>query len=126
MRRLFFTFARGVPGVGLLILRLATGLALIIDGIKTFQNQLAIENVIVHALAAVAGLLLVAGLWTPIAGALVAVLELWAALPRYGDPWIHVLFGTLGAAVALVGPGAWSVDARLFGWKLIDIPDRKG
>jgi hypothetical protein len=37
----------------------------------------------------------------------------------------HVLLGTLGAAVALVGPGAWSVDARLFGWKRINIGNRK-
>jgi putative oxidoreductase len=125
MRRLFFTFARGVPGVGLLILRLGTGIALMVDGIETFQNQLAIESVILHALAAVAGLLLIAGLWTPVAGALVVVIELWIAWSRFGDPWIHVLFGTLGAAVALIGPGAWSVDARLFGWKRIDIPHRK-
>jgi putative oxidoreductase len=126
MRRLFFTFARGLPGVGLLLLRLGTGVALMIDGVKTFQGEPPTETAILHALAAVAGLLLVAGLWTPIAGALVVVLELWAALPRYGDPWIHVLLGTLGAALALIGPGAWSVDARLFGWKRIDIPDRKG
>jgi putative oxidoreductase len=125
MRRLFFTFARGVPGVGLLILRLGTGIALMVDGIETFQNQLAIESVILHALAAVAGLLLIAGLWTPVAGALVVVIELWIAWSRFGDPWIHALFGTLGAAVALIGPGAWSVDARLFGWKRIDIPHRK-
>ena len=114
-----------MPGVGLLILRLGTGIALIVDGVKTLHAEPPIETAIQHGLAAVAGLLLVAGLWTPVAGALVAVLELWAALPRYGDPWIHVLLGTLGAALALIGPGAWSVDARLFGWKRIDIPDRK-
>jgi uncharacterized membrane protein YphA (DoxX/SURF4 family) len=126
MRRLFFSFARGTPGVGLLILRLGTGVALIIDGLKTFQNQLPIETGILHAVAGVAGMLLLAGLWTPVAGALVVVIELWIAGSRNGDPWIHVLFGTLGAAVALIGPGAWSVDARLFGWKRIDIPNRKG
>jgi putative oxidoreductase len=33
--------------------------------------------------------------------------------------------GALGAALALLGPGAWSVDARLFGWKRLDIRSRK-
>jgi len=30
----------------------------------------------------------------------------------------------LGAALAMVGPGAWSIDARLFGRKHIVIPER--
>ena len=38
---------------------------------------------------------------------------------------LSLLLGTLGAALALLGPGAWSADARLFGWKRMDIRDRK-
>ena len=76
-----------------------------------------------------AGILLLAGLWTPIAGALAAGVELWCAFSQRfsqtGDPLTHILLVTLGAAVALLGPGAWSVDARLFGWKRINIPNRK-
>jgi putative oxidoreductase len=30
----------------------------------------------------------------------------------------------MGAALAMLGPGAWSVDARLFGRKRIHIPQR--
>jgi len=72
-----------------------------------------------------AGLLLIAGLWTPIVGTLVAVIEVWKIFLIPGNLWIYILLGTLGAALALLGPGGWSVDARLFGWKRIDIRDRK-
>ena len=72
-----------------------------------------------------AGILLLLGLWTPIAGTLVAVIEFWKVFLHVGDPWIYILLGTLGAGLALLGPGAWSVDARLFGWKRIDIRTRK-
>jgi hypothetical protein len=41
-----------------------------------------------------------------------------------GNLWIYILLGTLGAALAMLGPGAWSIDARLFGRKYIDIPER--
>jgi putative oxidoreductase len=78
-----------------------------------------------HMLGGAAGILLIAGLWTPIAGTLVTLIELWSLFSQAGDPWIPILLGTLGAAQAMLGPGAWSVDARLFGWKRIDPPDRK-
>ena len=62
-----------------------------------------------------------AGLWTPVAGAVVAIIELWVVFSNGHDPWTGVLLAGLGAALALLGPGAWSVDARRFGWKRIEI-----
>ncbi len=82
------------------------------------------EAVPCELIAAGAGLLLLAGLWTPMAGALVAIVELWFAFSRPNDPWTPLLLGALGAGLAMLGPGAWSIDARLFGRKRIDIPDR--
>jgi hypothetical protein len=67
------------------------------------------------------GALLVVGLWTPIAGSLVVVLALWGALAQHGNLYSYVLLASIGAALALLGPGAWSFDAWLFGWKRIDI-----
>lgn len=67
-----------------------------------------------------AGLLLLAGLWTPIAGSLVALLAVWSAISEPGDLWAKIFLGTIGLGLALLGPGQWSMDARLFGWKRID------
>jgi hypothetical protein len=76
-------------------------------------------------IAAIAdGALLLAGLWTPIAGALAALLEVWNIAVGAGDLWANTLLGGVALALALVGPGAWSVDARLFGWQRIEIRDR--
>jgi len=126
MQRLFTTFARGWPGRGLLILRWVTGIRLITEGVTALEAGVSIETAILRVLAAGGGILLMAGFWTPIAGALVAVSELWIAFTQPGDPWTNILLATVGATLSLTGPGAWSVDAGLFGLKRVDIPDPKG
>lgn len=125
MRRLYSTFAHGLPGLGLLLMRVVVGIALVVRRTIELQNGPAIGLAIVHVLAIAAGILLLAGLWTPVAGALLVIIEIWSAFLHPHDPWSYILLGTLGAALALLGPGAWSVDARLFGWKRLEIPDRK-
>jgi putative oxidoreductase len=106
-------------------MRLVVGLALAIRRINELQSGPPIGLAIIHVLAIAAGILLLAGLWTPIAGALLTIIEIWSAFSHPHDPWSYILLGTIGAALAMLGPGAWSVDARLFGWKRIDIRDRK-
>jgi uncharacterized membrane protein YphA (DoxX/SURF4 family) len=102
-------------------MRLGTGASLIAQGLTRLRTG----PVIVDMLALAAGILLVLGLWTPIAGTLVALIALEKIISQAGDLWGNILLGTLGAGLALLGPGAWSVDARLFGWKLIDVRNRK-
>jgi uncharacterized membrane protein YphA (DoxX/SURF4 family) len=106
-------------------MRLVVGIALVVRRIIELQSAPPISLAVIHVLAIAAGILLLAGLWTPIAGVLLALIEIGSAFAHPHDPWSYILLGTLGAALAMLGPGAWSVDARLFGWKRIDTPDRK-
>jgi len=74
--------------------------------------------------AAGAAALLLIGFCTPAAGAVMAAAELCLAFTHPTDPWVHIRFGAMGAALAMLGPGAWSLDARRFGRKRIQIPQR--
>jgi uncharacterized membrane protein YphA (DoxX/SURF4 family) len=106
-------------------MRLVVGIALVVRIIIELPNTPPIGLAVMHFLAIAAGILLLAGLWTPIAGVLLAIIEICSAFTHPQDPWSYILLGTLGAALAMLGPGAWSIDARLFGWKRIDLRDRK-
>ncbi len=66
-----------------------------------------------------AALALLVGLWTPVAGGVIACCELWIAVAGGGEFWPPFVVATLGATLALIGPGAWSIDAVLFGRKQI-------
>jgi uncharacterized membrane protein YphA (DoxX/SURF4 family) len=125
LRRLFSTFAPGWPGAGLLIMRLVAGSSLIAHGLMGLWGGPPAQLFIPDALGIVAGILLLAGLWTPIAGSLVAVLGVWKSMTQPGDPWANIFLATIGIGLALLGPGEWSADARLFGWKRIDIRRKK-
>jgi putative oxidoreductase len=126
VRRLFSTFARGGPGVGLLLLRVAAGGSLVARGILVLSsNASTVGTGFFQILVAATGVLLVAGLWTPVVAAVMVLLELWRIISRSGDPASEILLCTLAIAIALLGPGAWSIDARLFGWKRIEIDTQK-
>jgi putative oxidoreductase len=125
LRRLFSTFATGLPGAGLLFMRLVAGGVLVYRGIAGLSGALAIGPTPILIAKIVLGLLLILGLWTPVTGILVAVLEIGILVVQSEDPWIHLLLTTLGISLALLGPGIWSIDARLFGWKRVDIPNRQ-
>lgn len=106
-------------------MRLVAGIALAARGLVTLLDKPPVEPAILAALAITAGTLLVIGLWTPFSGSAVALLGAWEIVSRAGNHWAGILLATLGLALALLGPGAWSVDARLFGWKRIGVRDRK-
>ena len=113
MQRLFSTFADGPPGAGLLIQRLLVGAALLYCGIAAPVHAMAAPQLI----GALAGLLLIAGLWTPVAGCVAACAEAWVAFSSLPHAGIPVALAVLAVTLALIGPGEWSVDARLYGRK---------
>ena len=90
MQRLFSGFADGWPGRGLLLLRLLTSFALIHFGIASLREASPLATAVQEVIGVGAGIFLLVGLWTPVAGALVAIVTVWTAFVRYfshsGDP----------------------------------------
>ncbi len=72
-------------------------------------------------------ILLSVGLFTPLAGMVAALANVWIAISRFssdsGDPWVALAQAILSASLAMIGPGAWSIDARRFGRKHIDLSE---
>jgi putative oxidoreductase len=119
LRRLFSTFAQGWPGAGLLILRLVACSAVVASGLDRLGSAQPGEPEILQVAAIIVSGLLLVGMWTPVSGCLVAAFALWALIVKCGDPWSNILLAAMGVALSMIGPGVWSLDARLFGWRRI-------
>jgi len=121
LRRSFSAFPDGWTGQGLLLLRVTVGLPLVCWG--TASLAAVHLSAIPELAAAVAGLFLISGLFTPVAGATIVLAEasMIFSQAHHGELWMPVLFAALSASVAMLGPGAWSVDARRFGRKVFEI-----
>jgi len=126
LRRLYSTFAGGWPGLGLVLMRLVVGSVLLLHVGPQLWSTPPLAATLTSLSLAGSGLLLLSGLWTPLAGTVVALIEISQILTIDGDPLVCLLVGTLAGALAMLGPGRWSADARLFGWKRVDAPPRNG
>jgi uncharacterized membrane protein YphA (DoxX/SURF4 family) len=97
---------------------------LIIRGISEIHGVSQSEPFVFSAAAVLTGAFLVAGLWTPFGGASEALIELRIVISGTSHQGTHILLAALGVSLVMLGPGAWSIDARLFGRRRIDIDVR--
>jgi hypothetical protein len=132
LQRLYSTFPGGRPGIGLLLLRVAVGLAAAAGGVLYFSGPSGSSSGkwILGLVLTISGALLSAGFLAPLAGLLIGTCFLGIALSWFPAPawFLHdvklMAFGMIISAVALalLGPGAFSLDGRLFGRREIVIP----
>jgi hypothetical protein len=102
-------------------MRLATGCALLYRVVAEWPDHwlsLAATRSVAEGLAAI---FLLVGFGTPFWGAATAALQLWRIHSGMDEPLTHALLATLGVSLALLGAGASSVDAWIFGWRRIDV-----
>ena len=132
LHRLFSAFPAGLPGAGLLLLRVVVGAELGGHGILCLLSLdgMTVVVLVSTALLLLSGVGLLIGFLTPIFS-LLAGLEClgiacsWFPFQLIGSFESRLALAPLiaiSAAIALLGPGAFSLDARLFGWKEIVIP----
>jgi|HubBroStandDraft_4_1064222.scaffolds.fasta_scaffold43651_3 hypothetical protein len=112
---MFSSFPDGAPGLGLLLLRAVLGVGAISSGVADLGT-----GALLGVLDIVVGSLLLAGFLTPVAAILLGLAALNIAFSE--EKWTPVSVFIVALATALLGPGAFSIDARLFGRREIIIP----
>ena len=116
-------FPNGWPGCGLLLLRIADGVFVFHQGLEQLSGSQHTPALLpINAFAVIAGAMLLFGIWTPIVGALLALLEIALLLTGAGRSEDAILACAISLAVAMLGPGVWSVDAALFGRQRLEFP----
>lgn len=121
LQRLFSNFANGWAGRGLLIQRALTA-AILTHCVVSRLPEASWFAAFPELIAAGLGIFILLGLWTPVVGTLIGLTEVWILFSRSTGSWIPLIPAALGVTLAMIGPGAWSLDARLFGRRHIEAP----
>jgi len=127
VRRYFSAFPDGPPGFGLLLLRVVTALTAMVYGVARLGGTAgATLEAGGAALSIAAGAAVLVGIFTPGTALTLAAALAWLWFPFRADTLpsdmrMAVLTIANAVAIALLGPGAFSVDARLFGRREIVI-----
>jgi putative oxidoreductase len=118
MQRLFSTFPNSWPGLGLLILRFAAGLSLAAEA-HVASDLAGAAGVLARFTVDGLAVLIWIGLWTPLAAVSGAAIQILITIFGHRFDLSVLVFAAVGLSMAMLGPGAWSFDARLFGRKRI-------
>jgi hypothetical protein len=106
-------------------LRLAAGIVVVHRGaLGLLQARGSPFELLSNSLAILGGISLLLGVWTPAAGIVVAASEVWIALSAPVDLITRILLASSALALAMLGPGAWSIDSHLFGRLRLTRPER--
>jgi uncharacterized membrane protein YphA (DoxX/SURF4 family) len=119
VQRLFFMFPHGLPGLALLLLRAAVAIALLTE---SFNHPHWVSGTL-QAMAILLSVVILAGCWTPIVAAVALVLHglVWLAT-GVDSAAMAIVFCLDAIALALLGPGAYSLDSYRFGRRLVVPP----
>ncbi len=121
MQRFYSTFPNSWPGTALLLMRLGQGIQVLsADDLRSLSGA-DLPMALLHGLELLTSGLLALGLWTPFAGLLQALLECTGVYAHGHFQREHLMGVLLAVCLAMLGPGAWSLDARLFGRQRIRI-----
>jgi putative oxidoreductase len=107
-----------------LLQRVLTSTILLYYGSSHLLENARLATSLPYLIAAFAGVLLLLGLWTPLAGITIAIVGVWAFFASSAYSLTAIMVAVLGATVAMIGPGMWSIDARLYGRKHLEAPRR--
>jgi len=121
MQRLFTTFPSGWPGAGLLLLRVVSAVPSILDGVGILSGGSEPITAWIKVVSLLSAAPLLVGMWTPLAALSQVITEGLLTISAPSIANLHLTRAAIALAVVALGPGAWSVDARLYGRKRIDI-----
>jgi putative oxidoreductase len=119
MQRCFTMFPGEWPGVGLLLLRTTLAVVLAHQVLVGWSGLPSLGATVVFIVEIASAALFLCGLWTPVAAGIVTLLGFALFLGSRADTYL--LAGSLALTILMLGPGGWSIDARLFGRKQIKL-----
>jgi len=105
-----------------LLQRVLTSTILVYYGASHLLESARLATGLPYLIAAIAGVFLFLGLWTPLAGITIAIVGVWVFFACSAHSLTAIIVAVLGATVAMIGPGMWSIDAKLYGRKHLQDP----